>query len=333
MNIIQGSNGNFITLTNKEIQVTFCDVGASIVSLYTKDRCGNWDDIVLGYQSAEEYYQFGTYFGAVCGRCANRINHGKFELNKKEFQLDINNGDNHLHGGLNGANQKRFSYEVINPNSICFSTRLRDGESGYPGNADIKVTYTLKDNELIIDYYGVSDQDTLMNLTNHSYFNLNGHDSGNILEHLLTIHADYYVPINERSIPLGKKEKVEKTPFDFRVAKEIGRDISNDHPQLINGKGYDHSFCVEGLAAKLTSQRTGRSLEIITTCEGLQVYTGNYISNVAGKTTTYNERSGIALETQYHPDAINQKWCKKPILLKGDEYKEQTILRFFVEDK
>lgn len=325
------NGGKFITLENEYIKITFCDIGASIVALFTKDRDGVFADVVLGYSEPKDYRQFGCYFGAVCGRVANRIDKGQFILNGQRYQLDINNGDNHLHGGNAGCSVVDFDYQLIEDNKIIFTKILVDGASGYPGNVEIRISYTLSDNNIIIDYYGVSDQDTILNLTNHSYFNLNGHSSGDILEHYLTINADTYIPINERCIPLGIKTKVDSTVFDFKMAKKIGKDINKEDAQLLIARGYDHSFEVNEHCATLYSKTSGRCLDVYTTNQGMQLYTGNWIDDVEGKGYVYQRNAGVALETQYHPDAVNQSTFDQPILRKGESYNHQTRLCFTIK--
>ena len=320
----------FIELDNGVIRVVFCNIGASIVSIFSKDRQGNYADVVLGYDQPKDYDQFGPYLGAVCGRVANRIAKGKFKLNGIDYQLDTNNGENHLHGGKNGLSRRLFTYDLFN-DKVVFTTRIKDGEDGYPGNLTIVVTYTLQDNELIIDYHGNSDQDTLLSLTNHSYFNLNGHDSGEVLDHYLTIYSDQYIPIDETSIPLGYKSAVTGTAFDFRVTKKVGQDIKQKDQQLLLAQGYDHSYCVGKKAAELYSADSGRLLEVFTTCEAMQLYTGNFLDEVVGKATIYRQYGGLCLETQFHPDAINQPAFTKPLLLKGENYSHQTIFRFSIK--
>ncbi len=318
------NNGEFIFLENNKLKVVFCDVGASIVSIIVKEK--NLD-VVLGYKNPEDYYQYGTYFGAVCGLCANRISKGKFSIKGKVYSLDINNGPNHLHGGEHGISIKRWDYQMCE-NQVVFTLKTLEKETGYPGDSDLKVVYKLDNNKLIVDYYGTSSEDTIFNLTNHSYFNLNGHDSGNVLKHQLKLNASQFVPIDKNAIPLGYYQDVTNTPFDFTKFKEIGRDINKDDLQIKHGTGYDHSFCVDKHVGTLVGDLSGIVLDVYTTCVGTQVYTGNWIFDVPGKDCIYQKYSGVALETQFHPDAINQKNFDKPIVKKGNVYHQQSIFEF-----
>lgn len=322
------------------VQVT--NYGAIITSIIVPDRDGKLGDVVFGYKSLEEYVNALStpYFGAVVGRYGNRIAQGKFTIDGVTHELQNNNGENHLHGGYRGFDKVIWSAMVpIGKNSVKLTHVSLDGEEGYPGELTAKVTYTLTDdNEILIDYHATTDKATPVNLTQHSYFNLSGEGSPTILDHELMIHADKFTPIDEGLIPTGELRPVAGTPFDFTAAKPIGNDIDTDNEQLKFGLGYDHNWVLnkdgkEGemtLAAKISSPKTGRVLEIHTTEPGIQFYCGNFLdSTLTGKSgQAYQYRSGFCLETQHFPDSPNKPNFPSTILKPGEVYETRTIFKF-----
>jgi len=312
--------GHFYHLSNADLKVTFCDIGASIVKLETRDRAGRFVDVVLGYPLPDDYRRFGAYLGSTIGRVANRIKQGQFNLNGKSYQLDINNGPNHLHGGNQALNIKYFQ-TMMEDEQITFTTMMMDQESGYPGNVEVTVRYQLEGKALRIDLMAISDQDTICNLTNHAYFNLNGAHSGDILGHYLQVDADHYVPIDETGIPLGELQDVMDTPFDVRQPRLIEEMLGHEHQQLHRGNGLDHGFILKPHGkAVLYSPLSGIKLTLTTTQPGLQIYSGNYLEGSLAKHGTYQNHAGIALEAQVPADAINQPQLGNIILKAGKVY-------------
>lgn len=322
-------------LNNGEVQVGILDYGCTIQSILVPDREGNVVDVVLGYDSAADYEQGSSFFGAFVGRYANRIARSRFLLNGKPVLLKPNEGENHLHGVLPFCLYEAETGE----NRVTFRRISPAGEEGYPGALDITVTYTLNwDNALRLDYRVKSDADTVLNLTNHSYFNLNGHDSGDVEAQTLRISADAITPLGPGSIPTGELMSVAGTPFDFRVPKAIGRDIEAEEEQLRLGSGYDHNFVLsapglEHPCAVAESAKTGIVLECFTTQPGVQLYTGNFVQDDAahgrGKGgAAYGRRSAFCLETQHYPDSPNQPQFPSTLLKAGEEYHEVTVYRF-----
>ncbi|MDR0333066.1 MAG: galactose mutarotase [Dysgonamonadaceae bacterium] len=326
-------------LTNRagsEIAVT--NYGAKIVSLLVPDKNGKLIDVVLGHSTIEEYLSSEEpYFGAVCGRVANRIAKGNFMLNGNHYRLAINNGPNTLHGGIKGFNAIVWDVKNVSDSSIELYYLSPDGEEGYPGNLEVTVTYTLtEDNALEIEYKATTDFDTIINLTNHSYFNLSGAGDLYIGDHLLTIHANTYLPTDETAIPYGKPEEVKGTPMDFRTPYEIGARIDNDFQQLHFGKGYDHTYILNkqenelSLCAEVTSPKTGIMMKVYTTEPGVQLYTGNWMTGnfVAKEGKHYPMRSAFCLETQHYPDSINRPEYPTVILRGGEQFESKTIFEF-----
>lgn len=310
--------------------------GGIIVSLHVPGKDGKLEDVVLGCDNMEDYDN-SPYFGAIVGRHANRIENAVFELNGKEYKLAKNDGNNHLHGGMKGFNKVAWDVVEHNNNTLKLHYLSADGEEGYPGNLDITVTYTITDdNGLVIDYKAKSDSDTVVNLTNHSYFNLSGHNSGNILKHQLKINANKFTVNNAECIPTGEIKSVEGTPMDFRDFKPLEQGITSDDVHIKCFEGYDHNFVlnVSGkepeLAAELYDPASGRRMKVYTTKPGVQLYTGNKLSDkIAGKGgIRYNKWSGLCLETQFFPNAMKHKHFPSPVLKAGELYHHITIYKF-----
>lgn len=324
------------TLSNtKGTQLEVTNLGATITHFLTPDKNGQLRDIVLGYDPIEAYFNnTNTYFGATVGRSANRLDGARFTLENQEFQIPQNEGKNNLHSGPNGYQIRLWgvaSYQETD-SSITFTLNSPDGDQGYPGNLAITVTFELSDdNELLITYKGVSDKDTLFNLTNHSYFNLNGHDSGSVEEHSLQLFADHFTPmIDSHSITSGEIRPVEGSAFDFTSPKTIGQDIACDDQQLLYAGGYDHNWVLSNPSmekpfAIATGNESGIKLEAYTTLPGVQFYSGNFLDGDTGKEQqNYQKRQGFCLETQYFPNAINIEAFESPILEAGQETFTQT---------
>ena len=335
-----GQELSVYTITNnKDMSVQITDLGATLISVTMQDKYETIQDVILGYDTPEEYYDSTTYFGAVIGRSGNRIEKGRFVSNGKTYQLDINDNENNLHSGNNGFDSRKWTVEKISDNSICFSLEDKDMEQGYPGNFKVTVTYTLTDeNELFLHYEGMSDQDTVANLTNHVYFNLSGHDSGSVLDQELWLSAKAYTPVkDQQAIPTGEIAPVAGTPMDFTVAKPIGREIDADFEQLRFTGGYDHNFVLKeekGPVMKFAeaySPKSGICLEAFTDLPGVQFYAGNFIEDSQGKKgAVYKKRQGFCLETQYFPNSINQEGFPKPLLKAGEKYDTTTCYKFSV---
>lgn len=318
--------------------------GGIVVSLCVPDRDGKIDDVVLGYEKLEDYENDKFYFGAIIGRHANRIEDSVFEINGREYRLNANEGRNHLHGGLKGFDKVVWDAEIIKNNEgecLQLSYTSADGEENYPGNLQTRVTYTLtSDNALKIDYFAVSDKDTVVNLTNHSYFNLSGHDKGDITEHKIMINADKFTPINKECLPTGEIREVKGTPMDFTVMASIKPGLSSGYEQIVLGNGYDHNYVLnvsgKGIekAAELYDDKSGRLMEVYTTKPGLQFYSGNFIEDgLKGKGgARYVKRSGLCLETQYFPNAMKHKHFPSPVLRAGQEYRHTTVYKFSVKN-
>lgn len=340
-NAPDGTPVKLFTLTNKHgISVQITNYGGIITTLNVPDRNGNFEDIVLGYYTLEEYLERSPHFGCLVGRYGNRIADGKFTLDGVEYKLYINNGPNSLHGGREGFDKKVWTPEtIVNENAagLKLTYLSPDGEENYPGNLNVEATYTLNDdNELILTFQATTDKKTVLNLTHHSYFNLKGHGNGDILDHLMQFNAQQIVPIDSTSIPLGPMMNVEGSPFDFLEEKTIGRDINDDHDQIRNGGGYDHSFVVDGydgtlkLACRVTEPETGRIMEVWTTEPAVQFYTGNFLDgSITGKDgKLYHKRYGFCLEAQHYPDSPNHPEYPTTELNPGETYEQTTIYKF-----
>jgi aldose 1-epimerase len=337
----QGKDIGLYTLKNKNgiiVQVT--NYGAIIVSIYAPDRNGMLADIVQGYDTIGEYINGNDPFmGAVCGRCANRIGKGKFKLASKEYTLAVNNGPNHLHGGLTGFSKVVWAVIKSSANHVKMEYLSKDGEEGYPGNLKVSVSYTLTDNnELRLDYYAVTDQSTLVNLASHSYFNLAGEGSGDVLGQELQINGSFFTPTDKTNVPTGEIRSVKGTPMDFTVAKKIGKEIDREDEQLKFGYGYDHNWVLDhrtgnlDLAAIAYDPASGRVLETYTTQPGLQLYTANWIDGEKGKGgKKYGKRWAFCLETQHFADAINKPHFPSTILNPGEVYEHCCVYKFTIK--
>ena len=342
----QGTPVDEVTLKNSHgVELHAISYGGIITSLKVPDRAGKPGDIVLGFDKPESYWADPPppFFGAIVGRYGNRIGKGKFTLDGKPYSLATNNGVNHLHGGNKGFDKVLWTIttkDAPEGSQAIFSRTSKDGEEGYPGNLQVRVTYTLTEkNELIVDYHATTDKATPVNLTQHSYFNLAGEGSGDILGHQLTIDADRYTPVDDTLIPTGELAPVQGTPFDFRQPTAIGARIDQDNPQLKNGKGYDHNWVLTrkgtGLqhAARLTDPKSGRTMDVATTEPGLQFYSGNFLDGtIKGKAGhVYAHRSGLCLETQHFPDSPNKPKFPSTILQPGKAYESRTVFTFSVK--
>ena len=333
------------TLTNQAgIKVRIMTHGATILSLETPDRNGGFADVALGFETAAEYGSDTPYFGCIIGRFANRIAHGNFSVDGKDYQLALNgDGIHSLHGGDRGFDKRIWTAEILaTDNAVRLSYTSPGGEENYPGTLEVTVTYTLtEENELKLDYTAVTDQATPINLTNHTYFNLAGHDSGNVGEQILTINAEAFIPTDGTGNPLGELRSVENTPMDFRQPTAIGARVDDDDEILacLKSPGYDHSYCInykeEGdltFAARAEDPVSGRVMDVFTTEPGVQLYSSNFLDGTdRGKNgSPYLYRGGFCLETQHYPDSPNRPQFPNTILHPGEKFTSQTIYKFSV---
>lgn len=337
--VIDGKEVKLFTLKNANGLVSqITNYGGRVVSLWVPDRKGAYKDIVLGYDSIDAYLKSTEkYFGALIGRYGNRIAKGKFELNGKVYKLATNNGENHLHGGKVGFDSVVWDVIRVGGSTLELQYTSQHMEEGYPGELKVTVVYRLTDkNELEVEYWATTDSTTVINLTHHSFFNLGGHGSGSINDHLLQINAAYYTPVDDSLIPLGAMASVKKTPFDFRAPTAIGKRLEKQHVQLQRGKGYDHNFVLnqnlKGLnyAARVVEPISGLTMEVYTNEPGLQFYGGNFLNGtIRGKQgKIYGYRSAFCLETQHFPDSPNQPSFPTTILHPGEEYHSFCSYRF-----
>ena len=335
----KGDAALLYTFTNKNgMMIGVTDLGATLHAVLVPDRDGSLCDVVLGYDTAEQYEEGATFFGATVGRSANRIGGASFVLNGKKYNLDKNDGENNLHSGLDFYSFRVWKVKEQTENSITFALHSPDGDQNYPGELGIEVTYTLTDdNEIKIQYHGVPTKDTIINMTNHSYFNLNGHKSGDVLNHTLWLNADAFTPADAASIPTGEIRSVEGTPMDFRIDKTIGKDIEADYEPLVFGKGYDHNWVLKNegefdKVAEVAGDESGIHMSVLTDLPGVQIYTANFLDGVKGRDgAVYEMRDAICLETQYYPDAIHHENFPGPICKKGEKYDTRTAYRFRVK--
>jgi aldose 1-epimerase len=339
-----GKSVEIFTLSNSHgLKARVMTWGATLVSMDAPDRAGKLADITLGFDSLDGYLGTHPYFGVIAGRYANRIAKGKFTLDGKEYTLAVNNGANHLHGGIKGFDKKNWAGTIVSEtednHSVRFSTASPDGEEGYPGAMSVTVTYTLTEkNELRIDYEARTYKPTVLNLTNHAYWNLAGAGEGDILGHELTLHASKFTPVDDGSIPTGKLESVAGGPMDFTKAKAIGKDFAQ---MTGTPGGYDHNFVIDQHAAKssnwnpaaeLFDPKSGRVMKVSTTEPGVQFYTGNYLDGtITGKGgKVYKKNFGVCLETQHFPDSPNHPEFPSTVLQPGKTYRSSTIYAFSV---
>ena len=337
-----GQEAGLFVLTNKHgLQASITNFGATLVALRIPDHKGNFGDVVLGYDSFDGYLTDSAYFGASIGRYANRIAHGKFSLAGVTYSLARNNGENSLHGGVKGFNKVFWkATEISGPDGPGLQLKYtsKDGEEGYPGNLAVTVVYTLTNhNELKIDYAATTDKTTVLNLTNHSYFNLAGPAGGDILKHELTINAAQFTPVDSGLIPTGELSDVKGSPFDFEESTPIGARIEQSDEQLQIGKGYDHNWVLRPAkpgrlrwAARLFEPASGRLLEVWTTEPGLQFYSGNFLDgSIHGKGgRPYHRRAGLCLETQHFPDSPNHPNFPSTVLTPGETFHSTTVYKF-----
>lgn len=328
--LLDGGNG---------VSVCILNYGGIIKNLYVTDKNGVKTDVVLGRDNMEHYSVNDGYLGALIGRCANRLADGKFTLNGKEYNVGINDGKNSLHGGIVGFDKKIWDVETVDGDEpeLKLSIVSPDGEEGFPGTVKVSVTYTLtKENALKIHYTAVSDKDTVLNMTNHAYFNLGGHASGTIEKQIMQINAEFYTPNTDECMPSGEILSVMGTPFDFRVPKPIGQDIDADFEQIEMFDGYDHNFALSqngySLAAIAKCLKNGIAMEVYTDKPGIQLYTSNMLDDGVYKDgATYGKHSAFCLETQYFPNAMKNNHFISPVLKAGDMYDFTTEYKFFVE--
>ncbi len=325
----------------KGLAATICDYGATIIGLFVPGRGGKVYDVSLGYDQVTDYEEGTCYFGATVGRNANRISDSKIVIDGVEYGLDANDNENNLHSGANGTWAKVWEIKEYKEDTITLSYLSHDREQGFPGDALIEVTYTLtQDNALAISYHCTTNKKTVMNMTNHCYFNLNGQGNGNVRDQVMQIHASHYTPVKSaKAIPTGEIADVTGTPFDFRSPKPIGQDIHADNEQLAYGSGYDHNYCLDRTgegqqeAAVVYAPESGICMQVTTDLPGVQLYTGNYIEGVVGKGGTVYEKNGaFCLETQYFPNAINEANFPMPLLDAGEVYESASIYRFTIMD-
>ena len=338
---LNGEKTSLILLKNRNgVSVALTNYGARIVSIRMPDKSGDIADIVLGYNSIDKYLNSNhSYYGATIGRCANRIANGQIQIDNQSYQLDINDAPHHLHGGSNGFHDRIWNLRRKSSGEVVMDLYSHTGEAGYPGNLHVKTQYSLNDeNELIIQYEALADENTVINLTNHTYFNLSGAGSGSIGKHLVYINADMFTPVNKHLIPTGLSCTVKNTPFDFTHEKRIEKHWDNSESEQIQfAGGYDHNYVLNKLsgnqpqlAAKVTDTASGRTLEVETTEPGLQFYTANALNSkdVGREGKPYVARSAFCLETQHFPDSPNHDSFPSVVLEAGEVFKSTTIYRF-----
>ena len=325
------------TLSNAGgMQAKIINFGANLISLLVPDQNGNLEDVVLGFDKLEDYYGNGSFFGATVGPSANRIAGACFEIDGQRYQIDANDGENNLHSHIEEGYHKRVWDVTETENGLVLSLEGKDGEMGFPGNKKVTVTFSLSDdNALKLSYHVTADANTIVNMTNHTYFNLAGHKAGRIEDHLLKINASHYTPVVPGAIPTGKIAPVEGTPMDFTKMKPIGQDINADCEQLKIGQGYDHNFVIDGAdgtlreIAEAEDPKSGRKMKVFTDLPGVQFYAGNCIGEETGKeNTAYGPRKGFCLETQFYPDNIHHPNFPQAVFGPGKDYDSVTIYQF-----
>ena len=332
----KGEEAHLYLLENKNgVKAYLTDYGAALVRLLVPDKNNELRDVVLGYDDTAGYEQGDVFFGATVGRNANRVGGAHVEIAGKVYKLEKNDNDNNLHSGTHYYNKRLWDVVEQADDHVAFVLHSPDGDQGYPGAFDMHVTYTLDDsNELTIHYVAVPDQDTVINMTNHSYFNLNGHASGTVLGHKVTVIADSFTPADAYSIPTGEIRSVEGTPMDFRSGRVLGDDIDTDYEPLRFGSGYDHNWVLKNegrfdKVAEVASEESGIVMEVYTDLPGVQIYTANFVDGEPGKDgASYIKRSAVCLETQYFPDAVHHENFPQPLCRKGEKYDTRTAYRF-----
>lgn len=325
-----------ITLEKGRLSCSIITYGGALQSLVVPDKKGRGVDVLLGFDTLEDYCRQDKFIGALIGRYANRIGRGQFTLEGRDYSLACNDGENHLHGGPVGFDKQVWTVEALDADMLTLSLRSPDGQEGYPGNLTVRVTYTLTEDALSISYWAQSDRTTLCNLTNHAYFNLSGHASGPVTAQQMQIFAGHYTPTDSGSIPTGELAAVDGTPMDLRQSTPIGAHVDDPFPQLTLAKGYDHNWAIDGadetlrLAARAFAPDTGITMEALTTLPGIQFYSGNYLDGCpAGKGgAPYAFRWGFCLETQVFPDAPNHAHFPTAVLPAGAQYHHTTVYRF-----
>ena len=325
-------------IESDKIKLSVMELGAAMVSLFAPDKNGEYSDIICGYDDLDSYIEGDGYQGAVVGRWANRINKGKFTLDGAEYSLYCNNGENHLHGGKVGLSHKVWRSEIIGESSVRFSCFSPDGEEGYPGNLNVSVEYTVCGGRITLTYRAESDKNTVINLTNHTYFNLAGFDSGKIFDHEICIRAHSYLPTDEGLIPTGEIKSVENTPFDFRTPKTIGRDFDFSDNDLKIAGGYDHCLVFEDIDAsqpkiEVCDKKSGRGMRVYTNQPCVQFYTGNFLTNEKYPFKggcPQSPQNAFCLETQIMPDSMNHENFTNPVLKAGEIYERETTFEIFV---
>ena len=331
-----GENVTLYTLSNEYISISVSDFGSSLVNLWVKDKQGNPVDIVLGFDDVSGYEcDNGTYIGCNVGRNANRILNARFSINEKVYELDKNEGNNNLHSGFNPYSKRMWKVNSVDENSISLSLFSPHMDQGFPGNMDLNVTYILNGNELKISYDAKCDMDTVICITNHSYFNLNGQGSGTILNHQVKLNSDCFIPVDKESIPTGEILKVYDTPMDFTNIKRVGKEIEADYEPLQNTVGYDHNWCIsdydgsikEAIVAK--GDKTGIKMTLSTDYPGIQMYAGNFLKGEKGKEgAVYNRREGICFEPQFYPDSVNHENFISPVCKANQPFHKEIVYKF-----
>lgn len=341
----KGEEVSLYTMTNSNgIVVKVSDFGAVLVELHTPDREGVVKDIVLGYDNVNQYEKNAPGFGAVIGRHANRIGKASFMLNGKKYELEKNDGENNLHSGTEGYQKRMWSASCVEEKSkasVEFSLHSPDNDQGFPANLEVTVCYTLaEDNTLTLSYKAVPDADTIINLTNHTYFNLAGHDFGDVLSHKVWIDSDFFTCADEQAIPTGEIVSVKGTPMDFNEKKAIGLEIDSSYEATLLGHGYDHNWVLKtaknkmSLIASMEEETSGRGLKVYTNLPGVQFYTGNFLdgTEIGKNGVVYQRRSGACFETQYFPDSMHHENFPSDVFKKGNVYSSETKFEFYVID-
>ena len=339
--VVDGKEIKVYTIKNEAgMSAEIMNFGGIILKLNVPNKENKLNDVVLGYDKFEDYLVNDVYFGAIVGRCANRIEGAKIKIDGTEYELAKNDGNNHLHGGVKGFNRVVWNSKIVKENEAEFlqlSYLSKDGEENYPGNLNVIVNYKITEsNELVIEYFANTDKETIVNLTNHSYFNLAGHNSGNILEHKLKIYGDKITAANNQSIPTGEIRNIKGTPMDFTELKAIGENIECDYDQINLAYGYDHNWIIDGEKGKLKKvadveeESSGIKMKVFSTQPGVQFYSANFLDGrqIGKGGKPYNKRDGLCLETQGFPNSANNKEFPSILLKPDEEYKEITIYKF-----